>query len=479
MTPDWEKVIADIKKDKVRRAYVLYGDDSYRRERALRELGDALVPEADRAMNLVETEGAEITWSEVIEQLRTVGMFGGRKVVVVKDAPLGSGFKNAFNRARNSWKEGEEAKKRRAAGIMMGILGELDWPLEALSDSAPDEFSVKAWKDKTKAEISEDDAGWMNDLIEFARDEGMTPRKKEETTELEAFLKSSDPESAVLVVTTPSAAPSGAFFKLIAEHGEVVGFGVSGKDTERRATLKDEVNRMLASSGKKMDSEAMLKLELKAGFNLRNAAAEVEKLILYAGDKKTITAADVEAVVPRTREESIFKLTDALAERNAAAAIGLVDALVAEGYHPLELLGILHTQVKNLFLAAGYAGLLSKRKLWSPGMSYGEFRKRTWPQIQKMAGDDDKGKKKGRRKSKADKIAELEAPPPPAFPRLHPYVAYNALRRQANFETGEIVRAFARLGEVDDKVKSSSGEPVFLLEQAVLSVCGKGRVPGL
>jgi len=477
LSREWEKVIADVKKGKVKPAYVLYGDDEFRLERALRELVEALVPETDRAMNLAETEGAETAWGEVIERLRTVGMFGGRKVVVVKDAPLGAGFKNAFNRARSSWKEGGEAGKRRAANIMMGILGELNWPPEALGVSVSGEFGVSAWKDKARVDISEDDSGWMNDLAEFARNEGMTPRKKEETAELEAFLKSSDPAGAVLVATTSAASPSGAFYKVMAGHGEAVGFGVSGKDSDRRATLKDEIGRMLAEAGKKMDPEAMLKLELKTGFNLRNAASEVAKLIIYAGDKRTITAADVEAVVPRTREESIFKLTDAMARRDTAAAIGLVQALVADGHHPLELLGILHSQVRNLFLATGYAETLARRNLWNPRMSYGEFRKRAWPQIQKTAPAPDKGGK-GKKKSKANKMAELEAPPEPAFPRLHPYVAYNALRHQENFEVHEIEKAFHLLARVDDKVKSSSGEPVFLLEQAIMSLCGRGGVRG-
>jgi DNA polymerase-3 subunit delta len=78
----------------------------------------------------------------------------------------------------------------------------------------------------------------------------------------------------------------------------------------------DSARELLAARGKRMSSGAWEVLGRKTGVQLRNAMAALEKLITYTGERKTIEVSDVEEVISRTREDKVFDLTAALAEKN-------------------------------------------------------------------------------------------------------------------------------------------------------------------
>ncbi len=65
---------------------------------------------------------------------------------------------------------------------------------------------------------------------------------------------------------------------------------------------------------------------------------EIEKLALYCGGRAA-TPADIAALVPDAEESTVFELVDALARRDRARALHLLDVLVRSGeYLPLALL---------------------------------------------------------------------------------------------------------------------------------------------
>jgi len=68
-------------------------------------------------------------------------------------------------------------------------------------------------------------------------------------------------------------------------------------------------------------------------------ATEIEKLaLLSAGRTEPISSADIAALVPNAQETTIFKLVDALASRDRAASMLLLDTLFRAGeYMPLAL----------------------------------------------------------------------------------------------------------------------------------------------
>lgn len=92
------------------------------------------------------------------------------------------------------------------------------------------------------------------------------------------------------------------------------------------------------------------------GADAARIAAEIEKLVLYAGTTKKITPEDLSRLVPNAQETTIFELVAALGAGNRARSLDLLDTLVREGeYLPLAL-NFLATQFR-LALVAREAGL--------------------------------------------------------------------------------------------------------------------------
>lgn len=66
---------------------------------------------------------------------------------------------------------------------------------------------------------------------------------------------------------------------------------------------------------------------------------EIEKLALYCGTERAAAAADIAELVPDAEESTVFELVDALARRDRARALHLLDLLIRAGeYLPLALL---------------------------------------------------------------------------------------------------------------------------------------------
>ena len=58
---------------------------------------------------------------------------------------------------------------------------------------------------------------------------------------------------------------------------------------------------------------------------------ELEKLILYVGEKKRITLGDVETMVLAAKQRSLYELTDAISSRDRPRALEVLEAILASG----------------------------------------------------------------------------------------------------------------------------------------------------
>jgi len=102
-----------------------------------------------------------------------------------------------------------------------------------------------------------------------------------------------------------------------------VGRLIECKAPPRRERDRWLVGRAGQAYGKTMQGSAARALVEQAGDDMAGLDAELAKLAVYVGDRETITAADVEALVGLTRPENVFRMTDAVAAGDAATAIGV------------------------------------------------------------------------------------------------------------------------------------------------------------
>jgi len=74
---------------------------------------------------------------------------------------------------------------------------------------------------------------------------------------------------------------------------------------------------------KKMTAQTARTLVAMAGEDMASLDAELAKLSIYVGQRDTIEVKDVDALVGLTRPETVFRITNALADRDAATALSV------------------------------------------------------------------------------------------------------------------------------------------------------------
>jgi DNA polymerase-3 subunit delta len=148
-------------------------------------------------------------------------------------------------------------------------------------------------------DVDGEPAPWFSQLLDYCREKGLQlPDKHDDADLLKASMEKGFPDRHRLVVTTDFVDRRKALFKAIDETGLVVNCTVPKGETRadrmaRDAVTKTTIDAALAQAGKRMAADARQRLMQWTGFDLRTLCGSLEKLISYAGDRQTITNADV------------------------------------------------------------------------------------------------------------------------------------------------------------------------------------------
>lgn len=81
--------------------------------------------------------------------------------------------------------------------------------------------------------------------------------------------------------------------------------------------------------GIKMEQDAARELVDALGSDMMLVANELEKLSLFAGDRKRITLGDVETMVLAAKQRSLYELTDAISSKDKTRALEVLQALLS------------------------------------------------------------------------------------------------------------------------------------------------------
>jgi DNA polymerase-3 subunit delta len=118
--------------------------------------------------------------------------------------------------------------------------------------------------------------------------------------------------------------------------------------------MPELIRRRAKTIGAAIDDAGIRMLIEAVGPDLGAAASALEKLVLYVGPgtSKSITAADVEALVSPAREESIFAFSDAVGRGDVREALrGLHNMVTVARGHPLGLLAMIARHWRKLLIA--------------------------------------------------------------------------------------------------------------------------------
>jgi len=445
-------ILAELKRGKAVPCYLLYGGEEFRLRDALDKITAALIPDArDRELNLFVTDGEHEDIGSLCESLITPPLLPGRKVVVVRETRLFQS-KKVLAHLIAQIRERLEPDPARAAADFMQFLTVTGMQLDDLRDGGWRKIDDDTWQKIVPDDGGEDRETWLPRAVELCVSRGavlVQEKTEEETDHLERVLAGGMPEGNHLILTAEAVDRRKRLFKAISTMGHILTFAKIKGEARQQQVVTEMAAGLLEGRGKRLSSGAWAALGQKTGFSLRESLGAIEKLITYAGEKAVIEAADVEAVIGRTKEDTVFDLTGALAARNLTAALRASRDLLDQGSPPLMIMAMITKEIRfllhaKLLLASG------RLKGFSANMDYGRFQKAVYPSLKQGAGEGEE---------QVDLVSQ------------HPYVVYQSLKNAGRFTRSELAGFLGMLVRIDLALKSTGQDPRLLLERFLLAVC--------
>jgi DNA polymerase-3 subunit delta len=254
------------------------------------------------------------------------------------------------------------------------------------------------------------------------------------------------PSPHVMVLTSEKWDPRRPLYKKIVQVGRALQFEAERDRSGQiqKSTADRVLSQALAQAQKRIEPSARELVLRRAGRALRPFAGEIEKLLLYVGEREVITVADVKDSFADLAEAWIFDLTEKVGDRSAEDSLRILQDLLNRGEHPLRLLATLGSELRTLLRARALIdGELET--FWKAGMGYPAFKSTIW-----------------------EKFPDC----PKLFHGTHPYRAFLSMTRADSFSLDRLRRGFSLLHETDLALKTSSGDPERLIESLLIELCG-------
>ena len=445
------KILEQIDQGNIAPIYLLHGED-YLVRSALEQLTELLVPGSQRSTNLEVVDGGEVDFRRILDSVNTFALFGGRKVVVVRNSRIFYSRANLPGLVAKSREAYEAGDLKTAAHLLVEVLGYADWSLADVGAGAWREIPADLWKKTMGVEQEQSEVEWLEQVVEYASSaELKIPVKTDEGSLLEEALLQGFPPGHCLLITTDTIDRRRGLYRLMEEKGMVADFSVTSGASRKARSQQDAVLRSLAEetlsvAGKKIEPAALSLLLERTGFNLWALKTQLEKIISFVGDETLVTLEQVESMGDQFREEALYELNNAVTGRDCQAALQVLNRLLDQNYHPLQLIASLATEVRRLLLAQEFIEDHLSGKL-DPRISYGGFQRTVLPIV----------------KENAEKGSPLGS--------MHPFALHKTLVRSTSFQTAELVDSLQRLFCADLTLKSTGIPERAVMESLVLKLC--------
>jgi DNA polymerase III subunit delta len=117
----------------------------------------------------------------------------------------------------------------------------------------------------------------------------------------------------------------------------------------------------------KIEADAARELVDSLGGDMMMISNELEKLILYVGEKRRITLGDVETMVLAAKQRSLYELTDAISSRDRTRSLEMLDAILSTGDGDEAAIGHLYMLAKTFrqMLVILERNVRDQRMLWA------------------------------------------------------------------------------------------------------------------
>ena len=286
-----EQLAARLKQGKPLAVVLLYGPDAFLRQSCRQLIIEAVVDPAARPWAVEHYSGAEDELEMVLGRARMMPMLAARQVIVYSE------------------------------------LEEIEPPPESKSKTDDQAADTEAAKTESPARPKS---------------------KKGDASELlRAYLDSPAPFT-VLVLEAAELDKRTKLARLLLEQVAVVSANLPEDPGGRLRVATQTAKQMAALDKGAIDDDAAEELADLCNCDLAAVRAEVGKLVTYAGPGRTITRADVEALVVSEKKYDVWDLTNVLASGQLSVALQYLDQLIREGAQLPAVVGAMARTFRQL-----------------------------------------------------------------------------------------------------------------------------------
>ena len=120
-------------------------------------------------------------------------------------------------------------------------------------------------------------------------------------------------------------------------------------------------------AGVKIEADGARELVDALGSDMMMISNELEKMILYVGERKRITLADVETMVLAAKQRSLYELTDAISSKQPVRALEVLNAILMSGEGEEAAIGHIYMLAKTFrqMLVILERNVRDQRMLWA------------------------------------------------------------------------------------------------------------------
>jgi DNA polymerase III delta subunit len=376
----------------------------------------------------------------VAEALLNRSLFSPRRLVEVDlsrvlgaDSPV-----DLLEKAVDAWTRGSPAGKREAFRHVRRVLSSLDVAVEGDPSAAAAAVTRKV----RKKDLEEPLAEILRELPEEKGGEGATL-----VSALRLLL--TRPNDGLVALVTAAAPPKGS--DLLAEVARK-GLVLEVRMGEKRPEIAGALQRLARARAKERDvaieDAAITRLVARTDVDPGAFAAELDKLLDWAGEGGRIRAADVGDQIADEESEDVYAFFESVGKRDAADALARLDRLFSgrlvragnriidpnDGRWPQIFLAMLTDEIRRMLLVRSR---LAERgaPVFNPEMSWPVYQARVAPFLEEPVAPFGKS---------------------PFGGRAAGYPFLKAAGRATRFNEKELARALARAADVDVKMKNSA-----------------------
>ncbi len=398
-------------------------------------------------------DGDQEDMSRTLGQVMSFSLLPGRQIYRVTDTRLFDSKAVAskiWEKALAAHSSGQNDSARQHLGKLMALARLEDG--ESLAD-----LGAEQWRELLDFARPTGDLSWINTLLAErpnpqSKNKGRGASGEGATSIAERYLAALEkglPASNFLLLSAENPDKRKALFLFIKKQGLIVDCSVDTKSSSavakkvQKEVLLELVKTTLASLQKSMEPRVVEMLCERVGFHPVAVVMELEKLALFSEDRPQITAADIELMTGRTREDALFELTEAFGNRQVAASLVILGRLRENGIHILAILATMRNYIRKLLLFRSMQ--LQARSPWQRGMSADAFQKNCLPRFK-------------------EDWAEVEAL------NAHPFAVYKGFQKAEEFSCQGLKEWLSLLLHAEYRLKGSDLPPPIILEELFFSL---------